>query len=78
MTHLAEPPARRSGAMEPREGGKPVELAVRAIECSSRPDENVLDLFGGSGSTPIACEQTGRRASLMEVDALSCEVIVPR
>jgi DNA modification methylase len=49
---------------------KPVELAVRAINYSSRPGENVLDLFGGSGSTLIACEQTGRRAFLMELDAL--------
>ena len=47
---------------------KPVELAVRAIEYSSRPGENVLDLFGGSGSTLIAAEQTGRRAFLMELD----------
>ena len=42
---------------------KPVELAVRAIKNSSLQGENVLDLFGGSGSTLIACEQTGRKAS---------------
>jgi len=57
---------------------KPVELAVRAIEYSSRPGENVLDLFGGSGSTLIGCEQTGRRAFLMELDPLYCDVIVQR
>jgi DNA modification methylase len=57
---------------------KPVELAVRAIEYSSRPGENVLDLFGGSGSTLIAAEKTGRRAYLMELDALYCDVIVQR
>jgi len=57
---------------------KPVELAVRAIQYSSRPGENVLDLFGGSGSTLIAAEQTGRRAYLMELDALYCDVIVQR
>jgi len=57
---------------------KPVELAVRAIQCSSRPGENVLDLFGGSGSTLIACEQTGRRCYMMEIDALYCDVIVQR
>jgi len=57
---------------------KPVELAARAIQYSSRPGENVLDLFGGSGSTLIACEQTGRRAFLMEIDALYCDVIVQR
>ncbi|MDX1961612.1 MAG: DNA modification methylase [Pirellulales bacterium] len=57
---------------------KPVELATRAIEYSSQPGENVLDLFGGSGSTLIACEQTGRKAHLMELDPLYCDVIVER
>ncbi len=57
---------------------KPVELAVRAMQYSSRAGENVLDLFGGSGSTLIAAEQTGRRAFLMELDSLYCDVIVQR
>jgi DNA modification methylase len=57
---------------------KPVELAVRAIQCSSRAGENVLDLFGGSGSTLIAAERTGRRAFLMELDPLYCDVITQR
>ena len=57
---------------------KPVELAVRAIQYSSKPGENVLDLFGGSGSTMIACEQQGRRGFLMELDPLYCDVIVQR
>jgi DNA modification methylase len=57
---------------------KPVELAVRAIEYSSKRGENVLDLFGGSGSTLIAAEQTGRKAFLMELDPLYCDVIVSR
>jgi DNA modification methylase len=57
---------------------KPVELAIRAMQYSSRPGENVLDLFGGSGSTLIAAEQTGRKAFLMELDALYCDVIVQR
>jgi DNA modification methylase len=57
---------------------KPVELAARALEYSSRPGENVLDLFGGSGSTLIAAEQTGRRAFLMEIDPRYCDVIVQR
>ncbi len=57
---------------------KPVELAVRAMQYSSRPGENVLDLFGGSGSTLIAAEQTGRRAFLMELDPLYCDVICNR
>ncbi|MCC7408387.1 MAG: ParB N-terminal domain-containing protein [Phycisphaeraceae bacterium] len=57
---------------------KPVELAVRAMQYSSVAGENVLDLFGGSGSTLIAAEQTGRRAFLMELDPLYCDVIVQR
>ena len=57
---------------------KPVELAVRAIQYSSKVGENVLDLFGGSGSTLIACEQTGRKAFLMELDRLYCDVIIQR
>lgn len=57
---------------------KPVELAERAIEYSSRPGENVLDLFGGSGSTLIAAEKTGRNAFLMELDPLYCDVILQR
>ncbi len=57
---------------------KPVDLAVRAMQYSSRPGENVLDLFGGSGSTLIAAQQTGRRAFLMELDPLYADVIVQR
>jgi DNA modification methylase len=57
---------------------KPVELAIRAMQYSSRPGENVLDLFGGSGSTLIAAEQTGRKAYLMELDSLYCDVIADR
>jgi DNA modification methylase len=57
---------------------KPVELASRAIEFSSRPGENILDLFGGSGSTLIAAERAGRKAYLLELDPLYCDVIVTR
>lgn len=57
---------------------KPVELAVRAIKYSSHAGEKVLDLFGGSGSTLIAAQQTGRLAYLMELDPLYCDVIVQR
>jgi DNA modification methylase len=48
------------------------------MEYTSRVGESVLDLFGGSGSTLIAAEQTGRRAFLMEIDPLYCDVIVTR
>jgi DNA modification methylase len=57
---------------------KPVELAKRAMEYSSQPGENILDLFGGSGSSLIAAEQTGRKAFLMELDMPYCDVIVQR
>lgn len=57
---------------------KPIELAARAIEYSSRSGENVLDLFGGSGSTLMAAEKTGRRAHLMELDRAYTDVIVSR
>jgi DNA modification methylase len=57
---------------------KPVELAVRAIEYSSKRGENVLDLFGGSGSTLMGCEHTGRRGFLMEIDPAYTDVIVRR
>jgi DNA modification methylase len=57
---------------------KPVELAARAMRYSSKPGENVLDLFGGSGSTLIGAEQNDRRAHLLELDPLYCDVIVQR
>lgn len=57
---------------------KPVELARLAMEYSSRPGENVLDLFGGSGSTLIGAEQIQRHAFLMELDAPYCDVILKR
>jgi ParB-like chromosome segregation protein Spo0J len=57
---------------------KPVELPERAITNSSKKGQLVLDLFGGSGSTLIACEKTGRQARLMELDPRYCDVIVKR
>jgi DNA modification methylase len=57
---------------------KPVELIERAIEYVSSPKQIVLDLFGGSGSTLIACEKTQRRARLMELDPKYVDVIVAR
>jgi DNA modification methylase len=59
---------------------KPVELARLAMEYSSQAGENILDLFGGSGSTLIAAEMMGggRRVFLMELDPLYCDVMVQR
>lgn len=57
---------------------KPVALVERAIENSCKGRDIVLDVFGGSGSTMIACEKTGRAARLIELDPLYCDVIVRR
>jgi len=57
---------------------KPVELVERAIHNSSKSRDIVLDCFGGSGTTLIACEKTGRQARLIELDPKYCDVIVQR
>lgn len=57
---------------------KPIELCSRAIKNSSQNDNIVLDLFGGSGSTLIACEQTDRKCYMMELDKFYCSVIIER
>lgn len=57
---------------------KPVELVARAITNSSKKGNIVLDLFGGSGTTLIASEQTGRQCRMMELDPKYCDVIVKR
>ena len=54
---------------------KPVEMLVYLVQNSSRHGEIVLDNFGGSGSTLIACEQTGRICRMMELDEHYCDVI---
>lgn len=57
---------------------KPLELIRRALLNSSTKGQTVYDGFGGSGSTLIACEQTGRRCYMMEIDPRYCQVIVDR
>ncbi len=57
---------------------KPVELVERAIKNSSKTRDIVLDLFGGSGTTLIACEKTNRQARLVELDPKYVDVIVKR
>lgn len=57
---------------------KPVELLDRALVNSSREGDTVADLFGGAGSTLIACARRLRRARLMEIDPRYCDVIVRR
>lgn len=57
---------------------KPVDLIERAVNNSSKAGDTVLDLFGGSGSTLIACEMTSRHARLMELDPKYIDVIITR
>lgn len=57
---------------------KPVELITKLVQNSSGVEDLVLDPFGGSGSTLIACQRTGRRARLVELDPRYCDVIVRR
>jgi DNA modification methylase len=57
---------------------KPVELIKYCIKNSSRRDDLVLDVFGGSGSTLIAAHDTGRVAALVELDPTYCDVICRR
>jgi DNA modification methylase len=57
---------------------KPVALVERAIRNSSKSRDIVLDPFGGSGSTLIACEKAGRHGRLLELDPRYCDVIVHR
>lgn len=57
---------------------KPIPLAVYFIKTYSNDGEIVLDLFGGSGTTLIASEQTGRKCYMMELDPHFCDVIIAR
>ena len=57
---------------------KPVALAEEALDKTTRASASVLDLFGGSGSTLIACEKTSRDCRMMELDPKYCDVIIKR
>lgn len=57
---------------------KPIPLVARAITNSSHKGNIILDLFGGSGTTLIACEETGRKCRMMELDPHYCDVIIDR
>jgi site-specific DNA-methyltransferase (adenine-specific) len=57
---------------------KPIELLEPLLANSTKPEQGVLDLFGGSGSTLIACEKTNRRCFMMEIDPHYCDVIIAR
>jgi len=57
---------------------KPIKLCAKPISFSSKKDDIVLDLFGGSGSTLIACEQLNRKCYMAELDPHYCDVIIQR
>lgn len=57
---------------------KQIKLIIEIVENYSDKNDNVMDLFGGSGTTLIACEKTGRTAFLMELDPKYCDVIINR
>jgi DNA modification methylase len=57
---------------------KPVELVDRALRNSTKSRDTVLDPFGGSGTTLIACERAGRQARLIEMEPRYCDVIIRR
>lgn len=57
---------------------KPVPLFGYLVQCSSKQDDIVLDTFGGSGTTIVACEQLQRKGRCMELDPHYCDVIIAR
>ena len=57
---------------------KPIKLLARQVKNSSKMGEKVLDLFGGSGSTLITCEQLNRKCYMMEYDPVYVDVIIER
>jgi DNA modification methylase len=57
---------------------KPVGISAMGIENTTKPNNRVLDLFGGSGSTLIACEQLNRKCYMCELDPHYCDVIIQR
>lgn len=57
---------------------KPVELVANCLNDATKAGDIALDVFGGSGTTMIACEQLGRRARLIELDPHYCDVIIAR
>ena len=57
---------------------KPIELIKKQIKNSSKKGDSVLDLFGGSGTTLLACEELNRKCFMMEYDPKYADVIIER
>lgn len=69
---------RKMGKNEDHATAKPVEIVERAIKHASKHDDLVLDIFGGSGTTLIACEKTRRKCFMMEISPSYCDTIINR
>jgi DNA modification methylase len=69
---------RKMGKDEDHATKKPIELVERSIRHASKKNNLVVDLFGGSGSTLIACEKTNRKCFMMELSPNYCDVIIKR
>ena len=68
----------QSDTLKDHPGAFPVYVASKVVEIHTRKNENVLDLFGGTGTTLIACEQLDRTCYMMELDEKYCDVIIKR
>ena len=73
QTNIMEFDKPRSNSVHPTM--KPIPMLIYLIKNSSQRGDTVTDTFGGSGSTLIACEQTGRKCRMMELDPKYCDVI---
>lgn len=69
---------REQGSVREHNAQKPLEMVKFAVDNSSDMGEKVCDLFGGSGTTLIACEETGRDCFMMELEPKYCDVIIKR
>lgn len=76
LTSVLEFPRPRASKLHPTM--KPVDLIVSCIRNSTDPGATVLDCFAGSGSTLIACQETGRKCNAVELDPAYCDVICER
>lgn len=77
-THQREEDKGRPDGQREHFAEKPVEIATKAIENSTQYGDTVLDAFGGTGTTLIAAEQTGRRCVMLEADPSYCDTIIRR
>ena len=68
----------QSDTLKDHPGAFPVYVASKVVEIHTQKNENVLDLFGGTGTTLIACEQLDRTCYMMELDPKYCDVIIKR